>query len=128
MYGLAVDEPVEVPVVEFDGGLVGSVGGKAHLDLARVFGVGVVLPLAVDLPGDDQAARWLLGEHAAPVAFAVIDGSATAGAARAQDSGTGRRPRRVLAVKPAHRCLAVVRPSCRRTLTRHELGNPAPRW
>jgi hypothetical protein len=50
---LAFDESDELPVFEGDGGLVGAVGGEADLDLAGVGGVGVVLPLAVDLPGDD---------------------------------------------------------------------------
>jgi hypothetical protein len=41
---LAVDDPLDVPVLELDGGLVGAVGGEADLDLAGVGGVGVELP------------------------------------------------------------------------------------
>jgi hypothetical protein len=40
---LAVDEPFQEAVFQFDGGLFGSVGGEADLDLAGVGGVGVVL-------------------------------------------------------------------------------------
>src|SRR4029450_8625801 len=70
--GLAVDEPLQVSVFEGDGGPLGSVGGEADLDLAGVGGVGVVLPLAVDLPGDDQPMGWFPGQHSAPVALAAV--------------------------------------------------------
>src|SRR6266511_5998208 len=72
---LAADEPVEEPVFQLDRGLPGSVGGEPHLDLAGVVGIGVVLPLAIDLPGDDQPVRWLPGQHPAPVALAAVDAS-----------------------------------------------------
>jgi hypothetical protein len=70
---LAVDQPVQQPVLQLDRGLLRSVGGEAHLDLAGVVGVGVELPLAVDLPGDHQPVRRLPGQHAAPVALAAVD-------------------------------------------------------
>jgi hypothetical protein len=38
------DDPLDVPVLELDGGLVGAVGGEADLDLAGVGGAGVELP------------------------------------------------------------------------------------
>src|SRR4029453_10140546 len=69
---LAVDQPLQVPVLEGDGGLVGAGGGEADLDLAGVGGVGFVLPLAVDLPGDDQPVWWFPGQHLAPVALAAV--------------------------------------------------------
>src|SRR4029453_860034 len=69
---LAVNQPVEQPVFQLDGGLSGAVGAEADLDLAGVLGIGVVLPLAVDLPGDDEAMWWLPGQHLAPVALAAV--------------------------------------------------------
>src|SRR5215216_3201824 len=74
---------------EVHGGLVGPVGAEADLDLAGVGGVGVVLPLAVDLPGDDQPMGWFPGQHPAPVALAAIDALLVPAAALAgfQDGG-----------------------------------------
>src|SRR5512132_4515043 len=69
---LAVDQPLQMPVFEADGALVGAVGAEADLDLAGVGGVGVVLPLAVDLPGDDQPMGRLPGQHPAPLALAAV--------------------------------------------------------
>src|SRR5215216_3031334 len=74
---------------EVHGGLVGPVGAEADLDLAGVGGVGVVLPLAVDLPGDDQPMGWFPGQHPAPVALAAIGALLVPAAALAwfQDGG-----------------------------------------
>src|SRR4029450_10527615 len=86
---LAVDQPLQVSVFEGDGGPLGSVGGKADLDLAGVGGVGVVLPLAVDLPGDDQPMGWFPGQHPAPVTLAAVGALLVPAAALAgfQDGG-----------------------------------------
>src|SRR6202022_3001855 len=66
---LAVDESIEVSVFELDPGPFPSLGSEPHLDLAGVLRIGVVLPRAVDLPGDDKPKRWLPCQHSAPVAF-----------------------------------------------------------
>jgi hypothetical protein len=70
--GLAAGQPVEEPVFQLDRGLPRPVRGEPHLDFAGVGGIGVVLPLAVDLPRDDQPVRGLPGQHPAPVAFAAV--------------------------------------------------------
>src|SRR5512132_629928 len=69
---LAVDEPVKEPVFQVNGGLVRAVGGEPDLDLAGVVGIGVILPLAVDLPGDDQPVGRFPGQDPAPVALAAV--------------------------------------------------------
>src|SRR4051794_41633242 len=66
----AVDEPVEVAVLQLDGGLVRTVGGEPQLDLAGVRGIRVVPPVAVDLPGDDQPVRRFPSQHPAPTPLA----------------------------------------------------------
>jgi hypothetical protein len=48
---LAVDEPLEAPVLELDDGLVGAVGGEADLDLAGVGGIGSYCQVGAQ--GDD---------------------------------------------------------------------------
>jgi drug/metabolite transporter (DMT)-like permease len=70
--GLAAGQPVEEPVFQLDRGLPGAVRGEPDLDLAGVGRIGVVLPLAVDLPRDDQPVRRVPGQHPAPVAFAAV--------------------------------------------------------
>src|SRR5216684_3498566 len=57
---------------ELNPGPFRPLGTEPHLDLAGVQRVGVVLPGAVDLPGDQEPMRWLPCQYSAPVAFAAI--------------------------------------------------------
>src|SRR5258708_37679904 len=63
---LAAAEPVEEPVLQLHEGPLWPVRGEPHLDLAGVRGIRVVLPLAVDLPGDHQSVRRLPPHATAP--------------------------------------------------------------
>ena len=72
--------PLDVAVHQLDArAAAGRV--EAHLHLAGVRGVGVVLPLAVEVPGEDEAARRLPGQHAAPDGLGPVLGEAVAPAA-----------------------------------------------
>src|ERR1700736_5297823 len=71
-YCLAAYESVQEAVFQVDLGPFGSVRREPHLDLAGVLGIGVVPPLAVDLPGDDQPVRRIPGQHPTPVALAAV--------------------------------------------------------
>src|SRR5688572_25341130 len=69
---LAVGKTFEVTVFQLDRRLSGLQLGEAHLDLAGVRRIGVVLPVAVDLPGHDETVRWLPDQDTSPVAFAAV--------------------------------------------------------
>src|SRR5216684_3135454 len=57
---------------ELNPGPFRPLGTEPHLDLAGVQRVGVVLPGAVDLPGDQDPKRWLPCQHSSPIALAAV--------------------------------------------------------
>src|SRR5207244_11447845 len=100
----AVAVALEVAVRELDAGPVGRLRDEADLYLARLLGVGLDLPVEVDVPAEDEPVRRLVGEHARPLALAAVDATvvdAPAGARldhhlgelRLEDVVLGRPPR-----------------------------------
>src|ERR1700730_1088317 len=67
--------PVEVAVFQFDPGAVRSLGHEPDLDLAGHLGVGLALPLRADVPAENHAGWWLVGQDPRPPAFAAVDGA-----------------------------------------------------
>src|SRR5450755_73238 len=65
--------PVEVAVLQFDPGPVRSLGHEPDLDLAAQLRVGLDLPLRADVPAEDHAGWWLVGQDPRPPAFAAVD-------------------------------------------------------
>src|SRR5580704_10766479 len=64
--------PVQVPVLQFDPGAVRSLGHEPDLDLAGQLGVGLDLPLRADVPAEDHAGGWLVGQDPRPPALAAV--------------------------------------------------------
>jgi hypothetical protein len=67
--------PVEVAVLQFDPGAVRSLGHEPDLDLAGQLRVGLDLPLRADVPAEDHADWWLIGQDPRPPALAAVDGA-----------------------------------------------------
>src|SRR5436190_1951557 len=68
----ALAMPLEVAVLEIDAGHAAGLRGEPNLDLAGFGDVGFVLPPRIDLPGQDEAVRWLPRQHPAPVTLGTI--------------------------------------------------------
>src|SRR5262249_37489061 len=64
---------LEVAVLELDERARLALGDEAHLVRARLLGLGVVVPLALEVPGHDDPVGTLEHEHPAPVALAPVD-------------------------------------------------------
>src|SRR3954469_17464296 len=59
---------IEMPVFEIDARRAIGLASEPQFHLARFGEVGLVLPAAVDLPGDHQPMRRLPDEHRSPIA------------------------------------------------------------
>src|SRR5262249_24562332 len=76
--------PVDVAVLELDPGLPVELFAEGDFELAGAGQVGVVdprVPLGGDLPGDDDPARRVAGQHGAPLALAAVDAAFVVAAA-----------------------------------------------
>src|SRR5919197_1138042 len=79
----AISVAIEMAMCELDPRPLRGPGREAHLDFAAPRGIRLELPLRADVPGEDEALGWLVGEHPGPLALAPVDTAvvhATAGA------------------------------------------------
>src|SRR5258708_32196140 len=93
--------PLEPAMLKFDQGRVRSFDRETHLDLRADSRVG--LPAVVDVPADDEAARWIPKENLADGGLrAVLAGLVPASAQTRLDPPglQGRGPARALARPP----------------------------
>src|SRR6266545_7248471 len=65
--------PFEAAMLELDPSAGGAFGDEPHLDLAGVGGIGVVLPVLVELPGQHESTRRLELGHSPGVALGAVD-------------------------------------------------------
>src|ERR1700674_286838 len=65
-----VAEALEVAVLEVDAGRAAFDWRERHLDLGDQ--IGIVFPIAVDLPRQQHAERRLPGQHLAPIALRAV--------------------------------------------------------
>jgi hypothetical protein len=68
----AVTVPVEVPVGQHHPGTAGSQRGERDLDLAGAAGIGLDLPLQVDVPAEADPGGRLVGQDPGPPALAAV--------------------------------------------------------
>src|SRR5919201_6289659 len=68
----ALAHPVEPPVLELDARRALAGRREGDLDLARLRGVGIELPIRVQLPREDDPLRRLVLEDPSPIAFGSV--------------------------------------------------------
>lgn len=69
---VALAVAIEVAVLKYDPGLFRRLGDETDLDLARLGGVGLELPLEVEVPRDHQPVGRFVSEHIGPASLAPV--------------------------------------------------------